>query len=110
MAAATAGLEVNDMSEHYEPSGTCNAAIPLTLRDYTGRMVGGDPVIETETVTDYWAECGQPSAAVHVYRCEHGHEVRKETCPEHEPKPGTVGCRQCYDQGHECGMQAVAVT
>ena len=59
-------------------AGTCSAAVPLTLRDYTGRMTGGDPV--TETVTDYWAECGQPSIAVHEYQCEHGHVVRKETC------------------------------
>ena len=99
-----------------ERTGRCNAAIPLTLRDYTGRIVGGDPVIETETVTDYWAECGEPSVAVHEYRCacsrpecQPGHTVRKETCADHRPRPGMVGCRQCYDAGHECGMRVLAV-
>lgn len=91
-------------------SAPCAAAIPLRRRDFTGRMIGGDPVIELEHVTDYWAECGEPSVAVYEYRCEHGHAVRKPACAEHEPEPGAVGCRQCYDQGHECEMQIAGVS
>jgi hypothetical protein len=86
----------------------CKAAVPVNLHDYTGRMVGGDPIIETEIVTPAWVECGQPATETHVYRCEHGHERTGETCPEHAPKPGQVGCRACYDEGHECEMQAVS--
>ena len=84
----------------------CAAAVPLTQHSWSGRMIGGDPVTGHESALDYWAECGEPSAAVHEYRCEHGHVVRKPACAAHEPEPGAVGCRQCYDQGHECGMRA----
>ena len=59
----------------------CAAAVPLRHTDYIGRMIGGDPVIEVESTRDYWAECGQPPAAVHEYRCEHGHVVRKPLKP-----------------------------
>ena len=86
--------------------GRCEAAIPLLVQNFTGRMIGGDPVIEHETSEPVWAECGEPAAAVHVYRCGHGHEKRRATCAEHAPQPGQVGCRECYDQGHECEMAA----
>ena len=83
----------------------CAAAVPMRQRNYIGRMVGGDPIIDFDSDIGFWAECGEPSVAIHEYRCEHGHVVRKPTCSEHLPQPGAVGCRQCFDQGHECEMQ-----
>ena len=83
----------------------CAAAVPLRQHSYIGRMVGGDPIIDHEHTLESWAGCGEPSVAAHEYRCEHGHVVRKPSCAEHAPEPGSVGCRQCYDQGHECEMQ-----
>jgi hypothetical protein len=88
---------------------TCMAAVPVMRRSLTGHLVGGDPVIDHESAVRDWAECGEPAAAVHVYRCGHGHEKRRPTCAEHAPQPGQVGCRDCYDQGHECGMTAERV-
>ena len=46
-----------------------------------------------------------PATAVYVYACIHEHVVRKPTCAAHAPEPGVVGCRQCFDLGHECGME-----
>lgn len=83
----------------------CAAAVPMIQRNYAGRMVGGDLVIDFDSEIGYWAECGEPSVAIHEYRCEHGHAVRRATCTVHAPRPGIVGCRECFDQGHECGMQ-----
>lgn len=63
---------------------TCTAALPLAS--------GG------------WQECGQPTVSTYAYACQHKHVVIKSTCAEHKPVPGTVGCRQCWDAGHECAM------
>ena len=78
---------------------TCMAAVP-TGRSYTARL---DDIFPGPIA---WAECGEPAVAVHVYRCGHGHEKRRATCPAHAPEPGQVGCRDCYDAGHECAMTA----
>ena len=51
-----------------------------------------------------WLECGYPSVSTWLYACVHEHVVIKATCAEHEPAPGVVGCRRCWDAGHECGM------
>ncbi len=90
----------------------CRAAIPVPVHNYTGRMLGDSPVIVTgtESVHLAWAECGQPAAAVHLYRCGCGHEKTAATCGEDAPRPGQVGCRACLDQGHDCEMRhSVAV-
>lgn len=56
---------------------------------------------------DGWEECGMPATATHTYACVHEHIVTKGTCDQHEPQPGMVGCRQCWDNGHECEMTVV---
>lgn len=83
----------------------CAAALPV-VASMTGRMLGGDPIIEH--VEYGWRECGQPATAVHEYTCTHGHTKRRPTCPEHAPEPGAVDCRECWDGGHECEMTVTA--
>ena len=85
---------------------TCMAAVPVQRQNWTGHMLGDSPVIDHEWSVRDWAECGEPAVAVHVYRCEHAHQKRRATCPAHAPEPGQVGCRECFDQGHECPMTA----
>ena len=100
---STAGEQAGTAAE----AGTsCMAAVPVLRTSWTGRMTGGDPIIDHESTVPAWAECGEPAVAVHAYRCGHGHEKRRPTCPAHAPQPGQVGCRECYDQGHECEMTA----
>lgn len=53
--------------------------------------------------------CALPATAVHRYGCQHGHIVERPTCDEHARKPGIVGCRACFDTGHECPMTAELV-
>jgi len=90
-------------------SETCMAAVPVMRRSLTGHMAGGDPVIDHESSVRDWSECGEPATAVHVYRCGCcGAEKRRATCAQHAPEPGEVGCRDCYDAGHECGMTVTA--
>lgn len=48
--------------------------------------------------------CGLPTAQVHQYRCPNGHVGSGETCRDHEPKPGSVGCALCLEQGTDCEM------
>lgn len=53
----------------------------------------------------WWILCGAPTAAVHLYRCEHGHQRTGETCADHAPIPDAVGCARCADElGHDCPM------
>jgi hypothetical protein len=49
-----------------------------------------------------WFHCGARASAVYVYACVHEHVTRRATCAEHEPVPGEIGCRQCFDLGHDC--------
>jgi hypothetical protein len=86
----------------------CRAAVPVMARSLTGRMVGGDPIIETVQAVPLWAECGDMAVAVHVYRCVNGHVKRRATCTAHAPEPGRVGCRDCYDEGREVEMTVTA--
>ncbi len=51
-----------------------------------------------------WQICGQPAVRRHVYRCGCGHVREGVTCAGHEPRPDSVGCARCWDQGHECPM------
>jgi hypothetical protein len=51
-----------------------------------------------------WAACGQPGTAVWEYACVHEHVRRQPTCDDHAPEPGAVGCKACWDAGHECPM------
>lgn len=51
-----------------------------------------------------WILCGKPSTAVYAYRCGHGHAQVMETCDEHRPVEGAVGCSWCWDQGRETPM------
>lgn len=67
-------------------NGKCQAAIPAS-----GHARG-------------WDECGAPAVATYSYACVHGHIVTRDTCAEHEPVEGDVGCRQCWDAGHDCPM------
>ncbi len=94
-----------------EMSEACQAALPVPVHDYTGRMRGDNPVITgTGPFRLEWVECGRPATAVHLYRCEHGHEKTGATCREHAPQPGQVGCRACFGEGHLCDMRIGSVT
>lgn len=45
-----------------------------------------------------WVECSATeNLTVHDYACPHGHMVRRATCPLHAPRPGQIGCRQCWE-------------
>lgn len=61
---------------------TCMAKSPL--RPPAGRLT--------------WSVCGAPAVAEYRYRCARGHERIGQTCPEHRPVPGDVGCAQCAEQ------------
>lgn len=90
---------------------TCEAAVPVLRRNLTGHLLGGDPIIDHESAVRDWSECGKPAVAVHVYRCGCGHEKRRASCTGHAADVelgGQVGCRACYDAGHECEMTASA--
>jgi len=82
-------------------AGTCKAAVPR-FAGASGRFLGDSPVIDH--VRHEWEECGRPATAVYEYACEHGHVRQRPTCDEHAPEPGAVGCRACWDDGHECPM------
>jgi len=85
----------------------CAAALPV-FAGATGHMAGDSPIFDH--IAHAWRECGMPAVAVGEYRCACGHEKRRANCGEHEPEPGAVGCRQCWDEGHECEMAVRAVT
>lgn len=53
-----------------------------------------------------FAPCGEPAVVLGDYSCSCplAHARRRWSCARHEPVPGTVGCRQCWDAGHECPM------
>ena len=53
-----------------------------------------------------WLACGEVATAVYRYACVHEHVVERATCPDHKPEPGAVGCRACFNAGHECPMIA----
>lgn len=63
--------------------GPCRAAIPLQSG---------------------WRECGEDATVEYEYRCVQGHVKRRATCPAHEPVPGDVGCRECFDIGTDRPM------
>ncbi len=85
--------------------GVCRAAVPVTrITAMTGRMLGDSPVIDHLSTEPDWQECGSPATAVHEYVCPVGHTKRRETCAEHAPEPGAVGCRECWDAGTEQAM------
>lgn len=83
---------------------TCEAAVPR-FAGASGQMLADSPVFDH--VRWEWPECGKPATAVYRYSCLCGHERQRSTCDEHEPEPGAVGCRACWEAGHECPMQAV---
>lgn len=59
---------------------------------------------------DSWQQiCPNPATRVHRYACAHEHVRVRATCDEHAPQPGVVGCRACWDAGHECEMRAELV-
>ena len=66
----------------------------------------GSPCPAANLIGDEWAECGAPVVAVRDYTCIHEHVRRRGNCLIHEPVPGAVGCRECFDLGHECEMTA----
>ena len=74
-----------------EPGTPCAAALPSAATTAQSGLI--------------WTTCGMPAIAIHVYACIHEHVVRKATCAKHAPEPGAVGCRQCFDLGHECELR-----
>lgn len=61
---------------------------------------------------EWIAICDQSAVAVHRYACVHEHVVERATCADHTPD-NCVGCRRCWELGHECPMDAyliVAIT
>lgn len=73
-------------------SGTCQAAVPAS-EYHSG-----------------WEECGAPAVDTYSYCCVHEHVVTKATCAEHAPAADLVGCRQCWEAGHDCPMAFQAVS
>ena len=87
--------------------GRCAAAVPVErLVSASGRMLGDSPVFDHIRTEPGWRECGAGATAVYEYRCDAPvpHVKRRETCPDHEPEPGVVGCRECWDAGTERPM------
>jgi len=66
--------------------------------------------IGVDVRTGKWVICGKPAIQLHRYGCVHEHVVERWTCREHSPEPDMVGCRACWDAGHECPMAFQAVT
>ena len=60
--------------------------------------------------TRQWAECGKPATQRYRYGCVHEHVSERWTCPDHAPVPDDVGCRRCFEAGHDCPMAFEAVT
>jgi hypothetical protein len=56
-----------------------------------------------------WVECGAPGVSLHRYGCIHEHVKEMWSCVLHEPEPGAVGCRDCFDAGHLCDLISQAV-
>ena len=85
---------------------TCEAAVPVMLFSITDGILGDSSTFDIQDEGPGWRECGQPSVATHEYRCAHdaSHTKRRATCPEHQPQPGVVGCRDCWEQGTERPM------
>jgi hypothetical protein len=69
-------------------------------------LVAGDLRCEAQDPLLGFAKCGAPGVAVYDYGCIHEHVKRRLNCALHEPVPGAVGCRDCWEQGHECAMIA----
>lgn len=78
--------------------------MPAPLReDFPQRCEAAVPGI----VPGLWVGiCGKPATAVFKYMCVHEHWKVRSTCDEHRPEPGAVGCRECWDAGHECELRA----
>jgi hypothetical protein len=70
-------------------------------------MAGTCQAKQPMIVPGMWQICGSPATFMHAYRCQCGHSRQGETCPEHAPIPGEVGCAQCWDNGHECPMISI---
>jgi len=48
--------------------------------------------------------CASEATEIWHYACVHEHVRQRGTCAEHRPVSGEVGCRACFDAGHECPM------
>lgn len=71
----------------------------------TGRLCAAAlPRAGTDDRKITWIECGEPATGVYVYACVHEHVTERATCDAHAPEPGAVGCRRCFEAGHECPM------
>jgi|SRR5215469_3993876 len=68
--------------------GRCEAALPFPFMQ-SWRLICHNEATET------WD-----------YGCVHEHVKRRHTCPEHRPEPNAVGCRECFELGHECPLVA----
>lgn len=54
-----------------------------------------------------WRVCGvTDDLEFWRYGCRHEHISERWACPQHRPELGKVGCRACFDLGHECPMLA----
>ena len=50
--------------------------------------------------------CSNPATETWDYGCVHEHVKRRRTCRLHRPAPDQVGCRECFEAGHECPLVA----
>jgi len=48
--------------------------------------------------------CGAKTIMRYRHACVHEHVVDGFVCSLHVPVDGAVGCRQCWDEGHDCPM------
>lgn len=78
----------------------CDAAWPYA---------GGFDIGSGDAYGVVWQQCDSRATAMHRYACVHEHVRTRVTCDEHAPQPGIVGCRRCFDAGHECEMRAELV-
>lgn len=77
----------------------CDAAWPATESD-----LHRDIVRLLETERGLWVQCMRRATAKYRYSCIHEHMADRQTCDEHKPEPDAVGCRNCFELGHDCPM------
>lgn len=66
----------------------------------------GETCAAMNPAAERWEVCGAPAVAIFDYGCEHEHVKRRASCAAHEPAAGAVGCRDCWELGHDCPMLA----
>lgn len=59
---------------------------------------------------EWVAFCENPATAAWTAGCVHEHITTKFLCDEHAVVPDAVGCKACFEAGHECEMTAIGRT